>query len=358
MLQIEVSGLLCAGKKIHEALIDANNAGLENIAGKYVQECQLMSDLRHPNVAQFLGLCFLSKCQFPVLVMERLDGSLDNLLETIPNIPLALKRSMLHDIARGLLYLHNHKPQIIHRDLTAKNVLLTSSLVAKVTDFGNSRIVNLQPGQLAQTLSRLPGTLVYMPPEALTSTSRYGPSLDVFSFGHLALFTLTQVYMLYTHTCTLFVCICLYLQLFPSDLLESTYTESDNSEVVLARSEVERRREYIELLEKEFNDGEHHPLTQMIKQCLQNAPSRRPTTEQLVTELKELKADIEGPYEELAKLDAVRQVATMKLFKRREMINSNELKAEIQHLKQQLEVSIVVVTTPSPYQLAYLMWNF
>ena len=172
MLQIEVSGLLCAGKKIHEALIDANNAGLENIAGKYVQECQLMSDLRHPNVAQFLGLCFLSKCQFPVLVMERLDGSLDNLLETIPNIPLALKRSMLHDIARGLLYLHNHKPQIIHRDLTAKNVLLTSSLVAKVTDFGNSRIVNLQPGQLAQTLSRLPGTLVYMPPEALTSTSR------------------------------------------------------------------------------------------------------------------------------------------------------------------------------------------
>ena len=97
---------------------------------------------------------------------------------------------MLEDVSRGLLYLHNHTPQIIHRDLTAKNVLLTSFLVAKVTDFGNSRIVNLQPDQLARTLSRLPGTLVYMPPEALSSSSRYGPSLDVFSFGHLALFTL------------------------------------------------------------------------------------------------------------------------------------------------------------------------
>ena len=66
-------------------------------------------------------------------------------------------------------------------------------IIAKITDFGNSRIANLQPGQLARTLSQLPGTLVYMPPEAMLATSRYGPSLDVFSFGHLALFMLTQV---------------------------------------------------------------------------------------------------------------------------------------------------------------------
>ena len=152
-----------------------------------------MSDLRHPNITLFLGVCFLSASQLPVLLMERLDGSLDDLLETVPNIPLALKQSMLEDIARGLLYLHKHSPQIVHRDLTAKNVLLTSSFVAKITDFGNSRIIDLHPGQLARTLSRLPGTLVYMPPEVLSASSRYGPSLDVFSFGHLALFALTQV---------------------------------------------------------------------------------------------------------------------------------------------------------------------
>ena len=153
-----------------------------------------MSDLRHPNITQFLGVCFLPDCQLPVLLMERLDGNLDDLIETVPNIPLALKRSILEDMSRGLLYLHKHTPQIIHRDLTAKNVLLTSYFMAKITDLGNSRIVNLQPGQLARTLSRLPGTLVYMPPEALSLSSRYGPSLDIFSFGHLALFTLTQVH--------------------------------------------------------------------------------------------------------------------------------------------------------------------
>ena len=192
-MQVEVNGLICAGKKIHEALLDAGNVGVQEIASKYVQECQLMSDLRHPNITLFLGVCFLPNCQLPVLLMERLDGSLDDLLETVPNIPLALKRAVLEDVSRGLLYLHKHSPQIVHRDLTAKNVLLTASLVAKITDFGNSRIVNLQPGQLVCTLSQLPGTLAYMPPEALSTTSRYGSSLDIFSFGHLALFTLTQV---------------------------------------------------------------------------------------------------------------------------------------------------------------------
>ena len=118
--QIEVNGLLCAGKKIHEVLIDVDNIGAERIISKYVQECQLMSNVCHPNITQFLGLCFLPNCQLPVLLMERLDGSLDDLLETIPNIPLALKRSILDDVASGLHYLHSQCPQIIHRDLTAK----------------------------------------------------------------------------------------------------------------------------------------------------------------------------------------------------------------------------------------------
>jgi serine/threonine protein kinase len=123
--------------------------------------------------------------------MERLETSLDDLLEHMPNLPLSLKRSVLEDVASGLLYLHERPSPVIHRDLTAKNVLLTSSLVAKITDMGNSRIID--PGQMARTLSKLPGTLVYMPPEVQDDRHRYGPAMDIFSFGHLALFTITQV---------------------------------------------------------------------------------------------------------------------------------------------------------------------
>ena len=154
---------------------------------------QMMADIRHPHIVQFLGLCYLKGSTLPVLVMERLDRSLDDLLENSPGLPLPLKRSLLADVAQGLLYLHTRNPPIVHRDLSARNVLLTSSLVAKISDLGNARIVNLQPGQLARTLSRVPGTMVYMPPECFDDPARYGPRLDIFSFGHLALFTLTQV---------------------------------------------------------------------------------------------------------------------------------------------------------------------
>lgn len=152
-----------------------------------------MSTLCHPNITRFVGVCFFPDSDLPVLVMEKLERSLDDYLENVANITLASKRRMLEDVVRGLIYLHSHNPQIIHRDLTAKNVLLTKSLRAKITDFGNSRMVDLQPGQLARTLTQLPGTLVYMPPEAFIATSRYGPSLDIFSFGNLALFVANQV---------------------------------------------------------------------------------------------------------------------------------------------------------------------
>ena len=175
--------------------MDVENDGVAEVVHKYLQECQLMSSLRHPNITQFLGLCFLPGTQLPLLVMERLETSLDDLLEHMPNLPLSLKRSVLEDVACGLIYLHDRCPPVIHRDLTSKNVLLTSSLVAKITDMGNSRIVNMRPGQMARTLTKLPGTAVYMPPEAQHDTSHYGPSLDIFSFGHLALYTLTQVRM-------------------------------------------------------------------------------------------------------------------------------------------------------------------
>ena len=66
-----------------------------------------MAKMRHPHVVQFLGLCYLEESTLPVLVMERMDSSLDELLEGAPGLPLALKRSLLADVVRGLLYLHS-----------------------------------------------------------------------------------------------------------------------------------------------------------------------------------------------------------------------------------------------------------
>ena len=196
--QVKYGNLECAAKKMHDALLQQDNEGVESVAAKYHQECQLMASLRHPNITQFLGICFITGSRLPLLVMERLEMSLDDLLENMPHLQLPLKLSFLEGVCKGLDYLHTREPSVVHRDLTAKNVLLSSSLVAKISDMGNSRIVNMRPSQLA-TLSKLPGTQVYMPPEAISEDHRYGPSLDIFSFGHLALFTLSQVILWALH---------------------------------------------------------------------------------------------------------------------------------------------------------------
>ena len=190
--ELEFNGLICAGKKIYDILIDQENQGASRIVRKYYEECQLMSDLKHPNLVQFLGLSYLEDSSLPYIVMECLLTNLHDLLlgNRDASFFLELKRSILGDVARGLVYLHKRTPSVIHRDLTARNVLLNKAMVAKISDLGNARIVNFQPGQLAQTLSLNPGTAIYMPPEAM---ARYGPSLDIFSFGHLALFTVIQV---------------------------------------------------------------------------------------------------------------------------------------------------------------------
>ena len=108
-----------------------------------------------------------------------------------------------------------------------------------------------------------------------------------------------------------------------------------------------RRERYFEQLENLLLAT--HPvkqvLIQLIKDCLRIAPSQRPTAEQLVTALEEMKTDVEGDYGELATVDAVRQVKTMKVLKAKGKDKVNELAAkdeEIQQLQQQLEVKFTL----------------
>ena len=108
------------------------------------------------------------------------------------DIPLSIKLSILLDVSYGLLYLHTLPTPIIHRDLSANNILLTADgLQAKIADLGVSKLLDLQTQtKIAQT--KVPGSQNYMPPEALTENPEYGLKLDIFSFGHLMLYTATQ----------------------------------------------------------------------------------------------------------------------------------------------------------------------
>ena len=125
--------------------------------------------------------------------------------------------------------------------------------------------------------------------------------------------------------------------------MEPNYPDPNNPRQLLARSEVDRRENYFERLERKLQESAGYPIVGVVKQCLENIPEERPTAEQLVRVLEGLKEDVEGPCGKLATADAVRQVMTTMALKKKSKEKIDELTAkeeEIQQLQQQLEVHI------------------
>ena len=276
-----IHGAKCALKKIHSDLQARSSLSpkeIEFTVKQFAKECQLMSNLRHPNIVQFFGLFSSPGSLLPALVMERLLTNLHDLLEKRPDIPLGFKHSFLADIAAGISYLHSRSPSVIHRDLSAKNVLLTDSMVAKIADLGMARIV---PKRGLATMTKAPGAFVYMPPEALEDETRYDSTIDVFSLGVLAIFILTQC--------------------FPDSLLAPVHRTKEGNDVI--RSELERREKYMRKVYAQFSKS--NPLVTLIEKCVQRYPGDRLSIQQVVQFLDKARSLIEYFKQDLDKLELV-----------------------------------------------------
>tara|TARA_B100001093_G_scaffold507290_1_gene567592 strand:+ start:777 stop:1670 length:894 start_codon:yes stop_codon:yes gene_type:complete len=155
-----------------------------------LREFKIMTKLHHPNIVQFLGYI-----DDPfIIVMEYIPKG--NLLDNIPHLYKRQKIQIMTDILRGLVYIHNRKPNsLIHRDIKPTNILLTNSKVAKITDFGLSKFYNLEKINSYDNLSELAenishdltievGTERYMAPEAHVS-GKYNNKVDIYSCGIL-----------------------------------------------------------------------------------------------------------------------------------------------------------------------------
>ena len=200
----EVTIPLCgAAKRVHDLLVNSSK-----ISTQFAEELQLMSTLHHPNIVQFLGVYFFPGSRLPALVMERLLTSLHDLLDpetdgaqpppTEPTplsfFKLGLKCFVLHDVASGLAYLHGRTPPIIHRDLSAKNVLLTSHLVAKLADLGVARIVPHM--KVAATMTKAlvpPSTCLQRPLHLLSLMLKNQNMMPVLMCSHLELSPFSQL---------------------------------------------------------------------------------------------------------------------------------------------------------------------
>ncbi|KHN82011.1 Tyrosine-protein kinase transforming protein Fps [Toxocara canis] len=145
-----------------------------------MHEARLMRNFRHVNVVRMYGVAV---CREPLMIiLEKVNGgSLFDLLdrkkgqiseeEKIENMSLGA--------AKGLEYLHSQK--CIHRDIASRNVLYTDSKVAKISDFGMSRM-GTKYEMKRGTHKRIP--LKWTAPESMVAF-QYTPKTDVFSYSIL-----------------------------------------------------------------------------------------------------------------------------------------------------------------------------
>ena len=256
---VTLNGLPCIAKRLHDILINKRKVSQQErdaIAGKFRGECVLLSKLRHPNIVQFLGVHFGRDRYDLTLVMERMHMDLGAALEKFPNIPLPFKIKILLDVSYGLLHLHSQSPPVIHRDFTTANILLSPDFRAKVSDLG---VAKLDPCNFSKQ-TMCPGAQAYMSPEALCPNPKYSVELDVFSFGHVALYTANQKFPIVN------------LELQP------------NFPVRRGAVQLSKRKIAIDKM------GTDHCLYHLIAACLHDSPKQRPTTAQLNSLLQELSA--------------------------------------------------------------------
>lgn len=142
----------------------------------FIDECNILKNLRHPNILLFMGAC-TSPPNFFVVTEFCEKGNLFELLHSSKQIILNWedKRRIAIEIAQGMNYLHSFDPPILHRDLKSMNILLDRNYQIKIADFGSTKFLDVH-------MTKQKGTFQWMAPEVIKGNS-YSEKADVFSFG-------------------------------------------------------------------------------------------------------------------------------------------------------------------------------
>ncbi|KAJ3696220.1 hypothetical protein LUZ60_001597 [Juncus effusus] len=166
---------------------------------QFQQELEVLSKIRHPNMVLLLGAC----PEYGCLIYEYMsNGSLEDRLSCQSNtapLPWQLRFKIASEIATGLLFLHQQRPEpLVHRDLKPANILLDSNLVAKIADVGLARLIPSPGGgegmsQASMSIYRMTaaaGTFCYIDPE-YQKTGMVGTKSDVYALGIIFLQLIT-----------------------------------------------------------------------------------------------------------------------------------------------------------------------
>ena len=155
----------------------------DKLRASLLDEARLAARLTHANVAQVLDVVEVDGEH--AIVMELVDGcELRTLLKAMAPLgppPPGLGAFVAHEVCRALGAAHALQPVILHRDVSATNVLVSRTGAVKLADFGIGKA--LEEASTEGTAS-LKGNLGYMAPEQL-GRAHVSPATDVYAAGVL-----------------------------------------------------------------------------------------------------------------------------------------------------------------------------
>ena len=193
-----VSRGLCRGQEVAVKQIHQSILSQPHVMNEFKREVRIMASIQHPNLVRFVGAVFDEAVEnftaTPLLLLELLQSNLRQAYEE-SDLGQAVSLSVFRDVAYGLHYLHEHQEPIIHRDVSAPNVLLEAlpggMWRAKLSDFGSANFLKR---------SKTPGVgaIVYTAPEMFPREDPTAPmprptvKCDVFSFGIVLVEVITR----------------------------------------------------------------------------------------------------------------------------------------------------------------------
>ena len=140
------------------------------------REARIVSQLQHPNIVTLHDVGTYNRMHY--LVFEYIDGeTLAARIKDQSKLTPAESVIMMSQILGGVAYLHEN--DIVHRDLSPSNIMISKDGIPKVTDFGLSVLK-----QVRQSPDEVSGTLRYMAPEPFAHVPS-GPYSDVFTLGSI-----------------------------------------------------------------------------------------------------------------------------------------------------------------------------